>query len=244
MRDLLKGKHALVTGGGNGIGLAIAKKFLEEGARVSLFDKEYPDTDVIARTNAYDVDITNKRHIEICMRQFLGSLDILVNNAGIDQQYSWDTGDDLVWKNVIDTNLNGTMNVTAAVVKRMREQKIQGSIVFITSVHTALAFPGGAAYDASKHALIGIMRNLALELGPYGIRANAVAPGFIFPTRITGKLSPEEVKNFANRIPSRRHGTSEDIAEAVAFLVSDKALYINGAEIRVDGGLAIQNHLF
>jgi len=252
MSKLLEGKHALVTGGASGIGQAIAFAMLEQGADVAVFDRDISPLFDYKPADEHcwllrQVDLSDQYSVGHGVAEMVGTFgcpDVLVNNAGIDQVYAWDDKDDAVWNNVMETNLHGTMRLTQGIVKRLLQNKMQGSIVFVTSVHTALAFPGGAAYDASKHALVGLMRNLALELGPHGIRANAVAPGFIFPTGITGKLSEEEVQSFAARIPSRRPGTPEDVAELVAFLASDKASYINGAEIRVDGGLSIQNHLF
>lgn len=256
MADLLKGKHALVTGGASGIGLATVKKFLEEGARVSVFDVNRKNLDdLLSRFDHSElyceaVDISYDGMVSVSFGQDrYRDVDILVNNAGIDRLWQHFSSEELyrrqdVWDRVIAVNLRGTQHLTSVVVTHWLQNNIRGSIIFITSVHTALAFPGGAAYDTSKHALVGLMRNLALELGPHGIRANAVAPGFIYPTGITGGLSMEEVANFASRIPSRRPGTPEDVAETVAFLTSDKASYINGAEIRVDGGLAIQSHLF
>lgn len=255
MADLLKGKHAIVTGGASGIGLAIVRSFLMAGAHVCIFDVNNNTlTSVLAEERARGYEKINGVCLDVCDNNFIKGffatsssdwkIDILVNNAGIDRPYSWERDDAGVWQSIIDTNLTGARNVTAEVVKRMCEEKRSGCIIFITSIHTALAFPGGAAYDASKHALVGLMRNLALELGPHGIRANAVAPGFIYPTGITGGLSQTEVESFASKIPSRRPGTPEDVANVVTFLASDQASYINGAEIRIDGGLSIQNHLF
>ncbi|OGE78135.1 MAG: hypothetical protein A2751_03155 [Candidatus Doudnabacteria bacterium RIFCSPHIGHO2_01_FULL_46_14] len=250
----LKGKSALVTGGASGIGRAIVKKFLGEGARVIALDKDLDGLQSLSREtksrNLVTLEV-NIVHPEFKPQNFeqipWSKLDILVNNAGIDEPFSWEKKRiDLsltTFNAIMDVNLRGTMRITDRFVKARRGKK-PASVIFITSVHTALAFPNGAAYDASKHGMVGIMRNLALELGPTGLRANAVAPGAIYPTGITRGLSKSKIKEFSGKIPLRRLGAPKDIADVCAFLASDQASYINGAEIRVDGGLAIQNALF
>ena len=141
----------------------------------------------------------------------------------------------------MEVNLTGTRQITEVIIADMLRHGRGGSLIFITSVHTALAFPGGAAYDASKHALVGLMRVLALEYGPKGIRANALAPGLIYPTNITtAELSCTEAERLGQRVPLGRCGHPKEIATVCAFLASDAASYINGAEIRVDGGLSIK----
>lgn len=250
MAGLLEGKSVLVTGGVRGIGLAVANKFYEDDARVFIFDKNAPSQSLVARTKVHTVNVRNKANVKKHLAQVFSlanGLDILINNAGVDLAYLHNSPEkdrQDVWDEVLGTNLDAIQYLTSLVVKYWLERHNKGVIVFVTSVHTALAFPGGGAYDAAKLALVGYMRSIALEHGPDGIRSNAVAPGFIYPTGITYKLSEKQVQDFAGRIPSRRPGTSEDVAKVVAFLASDEASYINGAEIRVDGGLAIQNHLF
>ncbi|OHA07669.1 MAG: hypothetical protein A2934_05840 [Candidatus Sungbacteria bacterium RIFCSPLOWO2_01_FULL_47_10] len=247
---LLQGKHALITGGAHGIGRAIVKEFLSQGATVSFFDADREGSIALLlemrtkRLYGYHVDISDEYDvIGNLHRKKLQNVDVLINNAGIDLPCSFTDATRSNWKRVIDVNLHGSKNVTATVANQMKKQKNHGSIIFITSVHTAQAFPGGAAYDASKHALIGLMRVLALELGPYGIRTNAIAPGFIYPTNINKHMTPALAKAAKNGIPLSRHGSPEEIASVAAFLASDNASYINGAEIRVDGGLSIKNAL-
>lgn len=251
--NLLEGKHCLVTGGANGIGCAIVNEFLaERAAIITIFDKneaalstiEITSRDIIeqGRIRLRSVDITDRNMVRAAIESN-GTVNVLVNNAGVDKPYILGHSDEAIWEDVMRTNLFGAKYLCDYVVPGMKANG-GGSIIFITSVHTALAFPGGAAYDASKHALTGLMRTIALEYGAYNIRANAVAPGAIYPTGITKYLSEEQIKDFSSRIPLGRVGKPEEIAKIVAFLASDDASYINGAEIRVDGGLAIKNALF
>lgn len=246
---LLKGKRAVVTGGANGIGRAVVCEFLEQGAEVIVIDKDVEGLQKL-RSDLRHRDFSNKfrghaSRIDdwYALKNILldAHYDILVNNAGIDLQYSVECIDSKAWDEIFQTNVHGTRMVTSRVLSKM---EFGGSIIFITSIHTAQAFPAGAAYDASKHALVGFMRTIALEYGSRGIRANAVAPGSIDNAGPTARLSDKEKRAFALRIPSGRLGTPEDVASLVAFLASDKASYINGAEIRIDGGLSIKSALF
>lgn len=241
MDSLLSRKRALVTGGASGIGKAIVKEFEKQDAWVHIFDK------VIQMHHwRYPVDVGRKKDVEenfAMLTKDYGPINILVNNAGIDEYYELGCTKEAVWEDIMKTNLFGAKYLCDLVVPHMQANG-GGSIIFITSVHTALAFPGGAAYDASKHALVGLMRTIALEYGAHNIRTNAIAPGAIYPTGITAKLTQKEVAEFGAKIPLGRVGKPEEIAKVAAFLASDGASYINGAEIRVDGGLAIKNALF
>lgn len=247
---ILKNKHVLVTGGANGIGKAIVKKSLEHGARVTFLDKDAKGVKGLqqslagSKARGFYCDIGDKCQIEKVIEKVDLPVDLLINNAGIDLDFNLSSPNNSLWNNVINTNLNGARYMTEFVVPKMIQSKIEGSVIFITSVHTALAFPGGAAYDASKHALIGLMRVLALEYGKYGIRFNAVAPGATYPAGRTAGLTKKQIKEFGRKIPLQRLGTPEEIANVVVFLGSDMAKYINGAEIRVDGGLAVKSCLF
>lgn len=249
------GKRVLVTGGASGIGKAIVQKFFREGAHVIVLDK---DDNALHELTAQTMiklrmprvircDISNKNQMRRLLFEGrnLYYLDILVNNAGIEKPFSFENPDDAAWNDVFAVNVNGARYVTESVASRMKERGREGSIIFVTSVHTAQGFVGCTAYDASKHALVGMMRVFALELAPYGIRVNAVAPGMVWPTNIAGGPAPEErIKKLAKRVPLQREGKPEEIADVVAFLASNAASYITGAEIRVDGGLSIQNTLF
>lgn len=253
-RKLLIGKTAIITGGGYGIGKAIAEEFLLEGAKVGIFDinpqkvkETVKELSPLGQIIGFAVDIRNRKQIEHAFRQVeqeIGQVNTVVNNAGIDLSYPLTEFPDDVWNRILDTNLTGSQMMTQIAVKRMIKLGIKGSITFITSVHTAQAFPGGAAYDASKHAMVGLMRVAALEFGKHGIRCNAIAPGAIYPTGITEKMTQEEIGDFSKRIPLQRVGTPNDIAQAAVFISSDMASFMNGAEIRIDGGLAIKTPLF
>lgn len=255
---LFKGKHCLVTGGANGIGRAIVEELLSERAAIiTIFDKDevglhqleksfrFRDDLAGARTRFELVDISNRIMAYDAVKS-IGLVDVLINNAGIDLPLTFSPENPYIgetWDHVLQTNLTGTFNITQAVVAGMIREKSGSSITFITSVHTALAWQGGAAYDASKHGLVGYMRALALDLASYGIRVNAIAPGHIHPTNISRRRSEEENIAAGKRVPLGRHGTPEEIARVVAFLASDSASYVTGAEWRVDGGLSIKNSL-
>ena len=231
----LKGKNVLVTGGARGIGSAIARRFLDEGCDVTVVDKGVISPNhykIVGMARFVDLDISNKKAVENALSDL--NVDILVNNAAIT------TGDD--HDAIVDVNIHGTRYVTEAVLSKMQQNK-KGSIIFITSIHTGMAFVGDASYDASKYWAVGYMRSRALELAGIGIRINAVAPGAIRRAGTQAGKTDEELKPFSDKIPMLRCGNPEEIANAVAFLASDEASYITGAELRVDGGLSIKNPL-
>lgn len=239
---LLENKIAVITGGASGIGKATSEIFLREGAQVAVFDystgllDQYED-----RVNKYLVDVRDRESISKALQDIegrMGKVGILVNNAGINPEEAVESISDKVWKEVLDINLTGARNATQAIGGRMKELGIAGSIVFVTSIHTSQAFAGNASYDASKHGLVGFMRVAAVEWAQYGIRCNAVAPGAIYPTGITKGVDEEQRIKTSKNIPIGRWGTPEEIAEVIAFVSSDRASYMTGTEIKVDGGLS------
>lgn len=227
----LAGKNVLVTGGANGIGRAVVNKFLEEGCTVWVIDKDEVKLALLRETEKVIpiiLDITDEEKVKSLISSL--PLDILVNNAAITE------GDN--YKAVMDVNCNGTRYVTEAVLPGMKTRGV-GNIIFITSVHTAMAFIGDASYDGSKHWAVGYMRARAVELAGTGIRVNAVAPGAIQNAGPnTDVLAIEEG---SKKIPMKRFGNPEEIASVVTFVASDEASYITGTEIRVDGGLSVQS---
>lgn len=254
----LRYKSAIVTGAGNGIGRATAIEFLRREMRVFAIDCDVAALETLKNVSLpwyaqgklvpIELDLTDNAAIQKVFSprasDDIRDADILINNAGVDLPYFLKEPAESYWSQLFDVNVSGTRRVTEYVLKNMLAYKLGGSIIFITSVHTALAFKNGAAYDASKHALVGLMRVLALEYGPLGIRVNAVAPGAIYPTNITRGLGDKKAEEIGKRIPLGRCGRPEEIASVCAFLASEDASYINGAEIRVDGGLSIKNSLF
>src|SRR3989338_11093021 len=246
MTERFAGKHAVVTGAANGIGKATALRLLAEGAIVTAVDRDEAAIEAMRQSGASSRlktvagDITNSAFAKELFAT--GSVDILVNNAGVDLPYNPLTKDRDNWSTVMDVNLHGTRMFTEEALANMSRGGRPASIIFIASVHTAFAFPGGGAYDASKCALIGYMRSLAYEFGSW-LRSNAISPGVVFPTNITASISGVQAEELAKLIPEKRFGAPEEIASVVAFLASDDASYVNCAEIRVDGGLAIQTPL-
>jgi len=244
---LLKGKTALVTGGGRGIGKAIAHKFASEGANVAITDividenalnfiKEMESMGVKAK--AYVSDASNfaqtQQVVNEIVRDF-GQIDILVNNAGITKDTLLMRMTEEQWDAVIAVNLKSVFNYTKAVQMIMLKQK-SGSIINMSSVVGIGGNAGQANYAASKAGMIGFTKSVAKELGSRGIRCNAIAPGFII-TDMTAKL-PEEVRNeWINRIPLKRGGTPEDVANVALFLASDLSSYVSGQVIPVCGGM-------
>ncbi len=247
------GKHVVVTGGASGIGLAIVKEFFAQGARIALLDKAArPDSLHLqpeARIGWFRLDVGERQQVydmvvSTAFGPFTDTVDVLVCNAGIEEpfsvlaQHDGDSPDYEALERVIRTNLLGAIHATHYMLPVM---PMGSSIIFITSVHTLQAWPRNAAYDASKHALLGFMRSLALDVAPHGIRVNAVAPGAIYPTGITQGLGEAGAATLGRKIPLGRCGTPEEVARVVVFLASDGASYITGQQIVVDGGVTIKS---
>jgi 3-oxoacyl-[acyl-carrier protein] reductase len=245
----LSGKSALVTGGSRGIGKAIGLRLATQGADVAF---SYKGNEVAARETAREIQAMGRRAIAIqgdvaqvesadavvkTALDAFSKLDILVNNAGI-------TRDDLImrmspeaWREVLETNLFGAFWMTKAVTRPMLKAR-GGRIINITSVSGQAGQTGQANYSAAKAGLIGLTKATARELASRSITVNAVAPGFVL-TELTQDLPDELKQEITSRTPLGRFGTTEEIANAVAFLASDEAGYITGQVLAVDGGLVM-----
>jgi len=245
----LKDKIAVVTGGARGIGRAIAETLAQLGADVVIADvqKEKADEaaqEIIARTGrralAIQVDVSNSTSAKAMIDQAIeafGRIDILVNNAGITRDTLIMRMKEEEWDLVLNINLKGAFNCSQAVVRSMMKQH-SGRIVNISSVSGVSGQAGQTNYSSSKAGLIGFTKALAKEVGSRGITVNAVAPGFI-ETELTADL-PEEIRKVGIQLtPLGRFGQPQDVANAVAFLVSDQAAYISGVVLHVDGGMVM-----
>lgn len=251
----LEGKVAIVTGGGSGIGQAIAKRLGCDGAKV-IIDYVGSETGADETRRAIEncgstgevveADVTNmaddRRLVDTAWEKF-GSADILVNNAGMEKRSDfWDTPEEEFDK-VMAVNLRGPFFLTQDFVRRLRDVKKPGRIINISSVHEDMAFPGFTTYCCSKGGLRMMMRNLTVELGPLGITVNNIAPGAI-ATPMNKSLLEDKPKLEAllRNIPLGRLGTPDDVASMVAFLASNDASYITGATFLIDGGLMRNYH--
>ncbi|MCL5105604.1 MAG: SDR family oxidoreductase [Armatimonadetes bacterium] len=250
MSSNLQGRIAVVTGAAQGIGKSIAEALVEEGARVVVADvkreegeatvAELGDMTSFAMCNIADVDQVNAL-IDGTVEKF-GKLDIMVNNAGINTSRQEDrvTTDQFpldVWHRMIDVNLNGTFYCCKAAAAQMVKQG-SGAIINISSVAGVVALRKQIPFVAAKAAIIKMTEAMACELGPLGLRVNTVSPGSTL-TEVTRKLfyaDKEVAEHFASFIPQRRPGETSEIADAVVFLASDKASYVNGLNLVVDGG--------
>ena len=244
---LLEGKTALITGAARGIGKAIALKFASEGANIAFTDlvideqgsateQEISSLGVKCKgyaSNAANFEESHKIVDEV-LKDF-GKIDILINNAGITKDGLLMRMTEQQWDAVINVNLKSAFNFIHAVTPIMMRQK-SGSIVNMSSVVGVSGNAGQANYSASKAGMIGLAKSTAKELGSRGIRANAIAPGFII-TEMTGQLSEEVRNEWAKQIPLRRGGTPEDVANAALFLASDLSSYVSGQVINVCGGM-------
>ena len=242
----LKNKVAVITGGSRGIGYATADKFLEEGATVIItassqesadkavakLKEKYPDSTVVGISpDLSDIKSVRKAFIETTARY--GCFDILVNNAGISESTPFTEYTEETFDKVMDLNVKGVFNATRVASDCMIARG-SGVILSTSSMVSISGQPSGFAYPASKFAVNGLTVSLARELGPKGIRVNAVAPGII-ETDMMKAVPKEVIEPLIKQIPLRRLGQPEDIANAFAFLASDEASYINGVVLSVDG---------
>ena len=234
-------KIVLVTGASRGIGLEVAKLFSKEGYKVIGTSRgDFNLGDLIGDSSAMSVqlDLISKESINDLF-ELLKSKDILpsvlINNAGITKDQLFLRMKDNDWDEVIETNLNGLFRVTKAFIKPMVKNKF-GRVINISSVAGLMGNSGQVNYSSSKSAMVGFSRSLAKELGSRNITSNVVAPGFI-ETDMTTFLNDDEKIEVSKNIPMKRFGTVEDVAKCIVFLASDKANYITGQIISVDGGL-------
>ena len=241
---LLQGKTALITGAARGIGKAIALKFAAEGANVAFTDlevnqeteQEIAALGVKAKSYASNAaDFKQTEEVVNAVKEEFGSIDILVNNAGITKDGLMLRMTEEQWDAVINVNLKSAFNFIHACVPIMLRQR-EGSIINMASVVGVHGNVGQSNYAASKAGMIALAKSVAQEMGPKGIRANAIAPGFI-DTAMTQALSDEVRKAWCEKIPLRRGGTVEDIANTAVYLASDLSSYVSGQVIQVDGGM-------
>ncbi|MEG1554035.1 MAG: 3-oxoacyl-[acyl-carrier-protein] reductase [Rikenellaceae bacterium] len=244
---LLEGKVAIVTGGARGIGKAICVCFAKEGANIAFSDmarnehfenteKELQSYGVTAKGYVSDASDCNAsaEFVKEVANDF-GRIDILVNNAGITRDSLLMRMSEEQWDLVLKINLKSVFNLTKAVQTYMIKQRC-GSIINMSSVVGVSGNAGQCNYSASKAGIIGFTKSIAAELGSRNVRSNAIAPGFII-TDMTGQLSEEVRKEWANKIPLRRGGTPEDVANIALFLASDLSSYVSGQVIHVCGGM-------
>jgi len=235
------GEVAVVTGGGSGIGEQITRQLVKSGVRTYIFSRsrgEETAERLGSDCHFIETDVTDYSSVEDSVEKTIdeqGRLDYLVNNAGF-------TSDNLLlrmspeeWSKVIDVNLNGVFNSTKAALRYMI--KGGGSIVNISSVSGLLGNPGQANYAASKAGVVGFTKTLAQEYGKRELRANVVAPGFV-DTRLTEDIPEEKKSSYLENVILKRFAEPEEIAQPALFLLSDRASYITGTVLRVDGGLS------
>lgn len=246
----IKNKVVIVTGGTRGIGFSTVKAFLENGAKVALcgsrketVDKalsELKEINPKYEVIGFSTDLLDISEIKVMMDKVIdkwGSIDVLINNAGISDSVSIYEQDDKHFEKVMDINVQGVFNCSKIAAEKMKE-KSYGVILNTSSIVSINGQKSGVGYPTSKFAVNGLTKSLARELGPDGIRVNAVAPGII-ATDMVAALDQNMIKAMAANVPVRRLGEPEDIANAFLFLASDMASYISGAILSVDGATVI-----
>ena len=250
MNIRLDGKRALVTGANSGIGAAIALALADAGAKVVVNYVSHPEAaDGLVQTIkqkqgeaiSIQADVSNPEAVEDLFRQIdaaWGGIDILINNAGIDgpRAMGWDA-DVAAWRKVIEVNLFGAFYCAREALKRMVPQK-SGVVLSTSSVHEEIAWSGYSAYTSSKAAVSMLTKTLAQEAAPHGVRVLTVAPGAIkTPINRSVWSDPKSLQDLLEKIPLKRIGEPQDVAQMVVVLVSDVASYVTGRTIFVDGGM-------
>ena len=240
----LKDKVAIITGAAKGIGFATAKRFAQEGAKVMIADVN-PEAvkaavDLIPGSEGFVMNVTDRASIEAAVDQIMqrhGRIDILINNAGITKDARLVKMTEAQFDTVIDVNLKGVFNCTQLVVPHMLEAG-KGAVVNASSVVGIYGNFGQTNYSATKFGVIGFTKTWARELGPKGIRVNAVCPGFIGTEMV--KAMPENIlKDIERRSWLGRLGTPEEMANVYLFLASDEASYVNGVALEASGGISL-----
>ena len=245
--NLLKGKNVIITGGSRGIGRGIAEKFAQNGANIAFTCSKLSASSselcenlekLGVKVKAYASDASDYESAlklaDDVINDF-GSIDVLVNNAGITKDNLLMRMSEEDFDKVMKVNMNSVFNNTKAVLRPMLKQKF-GSIINLSSVVGVKGNPGQSNYSASKAAIIGFTKSIALELGSRNIRCNAIAPGFI-ETEMTQALNNDQVNDWAESIPLKRTGQVDDIANTSLFLASDMSSYVTGQVINVCGGM-------
>ena len=242
----LNAKVSIITGAANGIGLATARKFAREGAIVIVCDLRADQVDAAvqellalgAQARGFVVDVTRREDVDAMVakvKEAYGRIDVLINNAGITQDARLVKMTEAQFDKVVAVNLKGTFNCTQAVADPMIEQGA-GAIVNASSVVGIYGNFGQTNYAATKAGVIAFAKTWARELGPKGVRVNAVCPGFV-ATHILDTIPEKVLGEMESRVPLKRLGQPEELANVYAFLASDEASYINGAVLEVSGGL-------
>ncbi len=242
----LSGRVAIVTGAGSGIGHAIAERFGAAGAAVCVSYLGFEDEAKalaarLPRAIAVRADVSSAAGVQAMVDRTtreLGAVDVLVNNAGVEKEVPFLDLDEKTWDTIIAVNLKGVFLCSRACGRAMRDAGRGGSIVNISSIHEDLPFPGFSPYCASKGGVRMLMRSLAVELAPYRVRVNNVAPGAITtPINERTLRDPQKMAILHRIIPLRRLGRPSEVAEVALFLASDSASYVTGSTYYVDGGM-------
>lgn len=244
----LLGKVAVVTGGASGIGLGMANAFLKEGCKVAICDindESLAEAAIAARNDGYDiyaekVDVTRKEELSQFIFNVIdhyGTIDIWVNNAGTILNKPIIDLEEWEWEKVIRVNLSSVFLGTQAAARAMIKAGCKGCIINTASINAVMPTNNKASYAASKAAVVSLTKSTAAELAPYGIRCNAILPGFIETKMMAARLATDEKGKLLSVVPSQKLGKPEDVANLCVFLASEKAHFITGVAYQIAGGM-------